>query len=70
MILWAESVFDGDYDRAEQMSASLAASCTSRRRAREVGGHMDFLLRSLSREGLLRRNLDPIEQRWPPQPGE
>jgi tetratricopeptide (TPR) repeat protein len=70
LILWADRVFAGDYDAADELSVALAASCTSRRRAREVGGHMDFLLRSLRRESHLQRYLEPIEQRWPPQPGE
>jgi tetratricopeptide (TPR) repeat protein len=70
LILWADRVLAGDYDGADRLSVSLAASCTSRRRAREVGGHMDFLLRSLHRESFLTRYLGPVEQRWPPQPGE
>jgi tetratricopeptide (TPR) repeat protein len=70
LILWAGCIFAGEYDRADGLSASLAATCTSRRRAREVGGHVDFLLRSLKRESLLSRYLAPIEREWPPQLGE
>jgi tetratricopeptide (TPR) repeat protein len=70
LILWTDRVLAGDYDGADRSCTSLAAGCTSRRRAREVGGHVDFLLRSLKRESYLSRYLHPIEERWPPQPGE
>ncbi|GLY04333.1 hypothetical protein Acsp01_47120 [Actinoplanes sp. NBRC 101535] len=70
LILWAHRVLVADYDTADGHAATLAQICTSRRRAREIGGHMDFLLRALERESMLDRYLRPIEQHWPPRPGE
>lgn len=70
LIRWTERIFAGDYDSADRHLISLVDSCSSRRRAREVGGHIDFLLRSLQRETYRDRYLGPIEQRWPPVHGE
>jgi Flp pilus assembly protein TadD len=70
VILWSAHIFAGDYEAADARTRALADSCTSRRRARELAGHMEFLLRSLNREAYRDRYLRPLEQRWPPQPGE
>ncbi|MEU4422702.1 hypothetical protein AB0F81_18905 [Actinoplanes sp. NPDC024001] len=70
LIRWAERVLAADYESAEKHVRVLADICTSRRRAREIGGHMAFLLRALEREPLLDRFLGPIERRWPPRQGE
>jgi tetratricopeptide (TPR) repeat protein len=70
LIRWADQILAGDYTAADQRTGVLADICTSRRRAREIGGHMDFLLRSLKREAMLDRYLGPVELRWPPQHGE
>jgi tetratricopeptide (TPR) repeat protein len=70
LINWSDHILAGDYDAADARTRILADICSSRRRAREIGGHMDFLLRALQREALRERYLQPIEQRWPPQRGE
>jgi tetratricopeptide (TPR) repeat protein len=70
IIRWAERVLAADYETADKHVLVLTEICTSRRRAREIGGHMAFLLRALEREPLLERFLGPIEKRWPPRPGE
>ncbi len=70
LIRWSDHIFAGDYDGADAFADALMDSCTSRRRAREIGGHMDFLLRALNRETLRSRYLRRLELRWPPQAGE
>jgi tetratricopeptide (TPR) repeat protein len=70
IIRWANCILEADYDVADEHVRVLTEICTSRRRVREIGGHMDFLLRAIERESLLERYLTPIERRWPPRPGE
>lgn len=70
LIRWTDRILAGDYEAADRWTRALAGSCTSRRRAREIGGHMDFLLRSLNREEKRDRFLRPVEERWPARPGE
>lgn len=70
LIRWTDRILAGDYEAADRWTRALAESCTSRRRAREIGGHMDFLLRSLNREEKRDRYLRPVEERWPPRLGE
>jgi Flp pilus assembly protein TadD len=70
LIRWSDHILAGAYDVADEPARELADICSSRRRAREIGGHMDFLLRALGRETLMDRYLGPIERKWPPQQGE
>lgn len=70
LIRWADHVLAGRYGRADELVPALAENCGSRRRVREVCGHMDFLLRALRREEFRDRYLHDIEHRWPPAPNE
>lgn len=64
LIRWADQVLRGSYAEAEQYTRQLDDACRSKRRAREVCDHMEFLLRSLGREEYRERYIAPIERRW------
>jgi tetratricopeptide (TPR) repeat protein len=70
LIRWADHVLAGRYVQADESIPALTENCRSRRRVREVCGHMDFLLRALRREEFRDRYLRPVESRWPPPASE
>ncbi|GIF78329.1 tetratricopeptide repeat protein [Asanoa siamensis] len=66
IIMWSHAILRDEYADADGFTLQLADACTSRRRAREIGGHMDFLLRALGKDEHRNRYLGRIEARWPP----
>jgi tetratricopeptide (TPR) repeat protein len=65
LIRWGHSVIVGNYEEADRFVPLIVHDCKSMRRAREIYGHMDFLLRALDRESMRERYVGPIEAKWP-----
>lgn len=64
VIRWSDLVLRDELDDADRYATELAETCPSRRRAREVGEHMRFLLQSLGHTDLEERYLQAIDAKW------